>query len=78
MNNFTHEDFIRHFSNQTDSEDNIAIKSLILDEADFNKIFQEITLPFSILMEIKSGVSDRTLSKIILHAKNVHSKIHLN
>ena len=78
MHNFTHNDFIRHYYDEHSDEETIAMKALLKDDAELQKLYEEVILSFSVLIEIKPGVSDQTIGKLIQYANAIPSKIHLN
>lgn len=78
MHNFTHEDFIKYYYNETTGEESIAIKALLKNDAEFQKLYEEVIIPFSVLIDINNDVSEKTIGKIIHYATKVHSKLHLN
>ena len=78
MHNFTHEDFINQLSKTSSDEEAIALQALLKDDLELQKIYEEVDLQFSLLVDIKNEASETTISKLIHYAKNVSSRIHLN
>ncbi len=78
MHNFTHNDFIRHIYNESSQEESIAIKALLKTDHEFEKLYEEIALPVSYLIDLKKEPNQFTVSKIIHYANKVRTKIHLN
>ncbi len=78
MHNFTHNDFIRHINKQSAQKDSIAIQALLKTEEEFERLYEEIGLPLSYLINLKKEPDQLTVSKIIHYADKVKTKIHLN
>ncbi|GAC1383019.1 MAG: hypothetical protein NVSMB45_09880 [Ginsengibacter sp.] len=78
MHNFTHNDFIRHFHNESSQEEAVAIKALLKTDEEFERLYEEIGLPVSYLIDLKKEPNQLTISKIIHYANKVNTKIHLN
>ena len=78
MHNFTHQDFINQLCNNSCDEDAIVLQALVKDDLELQKIYEEVELQFSMLVDIKNPVSEKTIGKLIHYSKNVSRRIHLN
>ena len=78
MHNFTHNDFIKHYYSESSAEESLCIKALLKDDLEFKKLYEEVVLSFSVLIDVKCSASDKTISKILAYANKETSQIHFN
>lgn len=78
MHNFTHQDFINQLCKAASDDDSLALQALIKEDLELQKIYEEVELQFSMLVDIKNPISEKTIAKLIHYSKNIASRIHLN